>query len=85
MSAWKPTAGDQPMYDGPDLPAADLPEDHEGLEPTPLPVDVSKINIKVTGYDTPSQQRTGTVTQRRALSCDDGGLLFDQGPYSRTR
>jgi len=39
------------MYDGPDLPSADLPEDITGPEPQLVPLDVSTLH-KVPGYET---------------------------------
>ena len=50
--AWEPSADGKPMYDGPDLPSADLPEDHTGLEPSPVPLDASKISTHIQGYET---------------------------------
>ena len=49
-SAWQPSAGDRPMYDGPDLPSTDLPEDHLAPEPQPLPLDVTRL-CKIEGYE----------------------------------
>ncbi|KAK2179060.1 hypothetical protein NP493_516g00001 [Ridgeia piscesae] len=49
---WEPSADGKPMYDGPDLPSADLPEDHTGLEPSPVPLDASKISTHIQGYET---------------------------------
>ena len=40
------------MYDGPDLPSTDLPEDHTGLEPSPEPLDATKISTQILGYET---------------------------------
>ena len=40
------------MYDGPDLPTTDLPEDHTGLEPSPEPLDETKISTQILGYET---------------------------------
>jgi len=39
------------MYDGPDIPSADLPEDITGPEPQLVPLDVSTLH-KVPGYET---------------------------------
>lgn len=39
------------MYDGPDVPSADLPEDITGPEPQAVPLDVSTLH-KVPGYET---------------------------------
>jgi len=39
------------MYDGPDIPSADLPEDITGPEPQMVPLDVSTLH-KVPGYET---------------------------------
>jgi len=50
-SAWQPCPGDRPMYDGPDIPSADLPEDITGPEPQLVPLDVSTLH-KVPGYET---------------------------------
>lgn len=51
LVAWKPsTSSDQPMYDGPDLPTSDLPEDRFAPEPQPLPLDPARLH-KVEGYD----------------------------------
>jgi len=49
--AWQPSPGDRPMYDGPDIPSADLPEDITGPEPQLVPLDVSTLH-KVPGYET---------------------------------
>ncbi|KAI0218715.1 hypothetical protein LSAT2_029584 [Lamellibrachia satsuma] len=49
---WEPSADGKPMYDGPDLPSADLPEDHTGLEPMAMPLDASKISTHILGYET---------------------------------
>ena len=49
--AWQPSPGDRPMYDGPDVPPADLPEDITGPEPQLVPLDVSTLH-KVPGYET---------------------------------
>ena len=50
-AAWQPSPGDRPMYDGPDIPSADLPEDITGPEPQLVPLDVSTLH-KVPGYET---------------------------------
>jgi hypothetical protein len=51
VAAWQPSPGDQgPMYDGPDVPATDLPEDVTGPEPQTVPLDVSTLH-KVPGYE----------------------------------
>jgi hypothetical protein len=39
------------MYDGPDVPSSDLPEDITGPEPQTVPLDVSTLH-KVPGYET---------------------------------
>ena len=39
------------MYDGPDLPTADLPEDLTGPEPQSVPVDVAMLH-RIDGYET---------------------------------
>ena len=49
--AWQRSPGDRPMYDGPDIPSADLPEDITGPEPQLVPLDVSTLH-KVPGYET---------------------------------
>jgi len=51
VAAWQPTQGDRPMYDGPDLPSADLPEDLTGPEPSSVPIDVSTLH-RIYGYET---------------------------------
>ena len=38
------------MYEGPDLPSTDLPEDHSADEPQRLPLDVTKLQT-VSGYE----------------------------------
>ncbi|KAK2149872.1 hypothetical protein LSH36_433g02015 [Paralvinella palmiformis] len=38
------------MYDGPDMPTTDLPEDHCGPEPVHAPLDVSRL-AKIPGYE----------------------------------
>ena len=51
IAAWQPSPGDRPMYEGPDVPSADLPEDITGPEPQLVPLDVSTLH-KVPGYET---------------------------------
>lgn len=41
------------MYDGPDIPSTDIPEDLTGPEPQTVPLDVSLLNL-VSGYETVS-------------------------------
>ena len=50
LAAWQPSPGDRPMYDGPDLPPADLPEDLTGPEPQSVPIDVSLLH-RILGYE----------------------------------
>ena len=58
-TAWEPSADGKPMYDGPDLPSADLPEDHTGLEPMAMPLDASKISTHILGYETTCHSSRG--------------------------
>jgi len=46
------------MYDGPDLPSADIPEDLTGPEPQTVPLDVSLLQ-RVSGYETVSYYADG--------------------------
>lgn len=50
-TAWQPSCGEQPMYDGPDLPSTDIPEDLTGPEPQSVPLDVSLLH-RIYGYET---------------------------------
>ena len=50
LSAWKPGPGDKAMYDGQDMPSADLAEEYAGSEPQALPPDVSKLP-SIPGYE----------------------------------
>lgn len=50
------------MYDGPDLPSADIPEDLTGPEPQTVPLDVSLLQ-RVSGYETVSYYADGRRSQ----------------------
>lgn len=49
-TAWKPGPGNKPMYEGSDMPSADLAEEYAGSEPQPLPPDMSKLP-SIPGYE----------------------------------
>ena len=50
LAAWHPCPGDKPMYDGPDMPSTDMPENHSGPEPQLVPLDLSRLH-KIRGYE----------------------------------
>lgn len=62
-AAWQPCPGDRPMYEGADMPATDLPEDHLGPEPQMAPVDISRLT-KVTGYEGLKHHSLGELTMQ---------------------
>lgn len=49
--AWHPSSGDIPMYTGPDLPSADVPEELTAPEPQSVPVQVALLPL-IVGYET---------------------------------
>ena len=72
------------MYDGPDVPSTDLPEDITGPEPQTVPLDVSTLH-KVPGYETVGYYADGEWSRsiigsfqvgRRTLSLQGHPPLF---------
>ena len=68
------------MYDGPDVPSADLPEDITGPEPQTVPLDVSTLH-KVPGYETVGYYADGKYIWHgygllEALRVDDWGIAY---------